>query len=93
LGTFWVPKKDGFYEHPANTFEYALLNFVRAIPVGTAAQPKAHERHLLESSLKQAVEARRALAKAQRDTHPEDGPRGRRVALARPMGGYRRSFY
>lgn len=75
LGTFWVPKKDGFYEHPMNCFEYAVQNHIRELPIGQAKQPQAHERFLLDAAIQQAADARRALKSQQRDTHPIDKPK------------------
>lgn len=89
LGTYWVPKKDGFYEHPMNCFEYAVQCHVRELPMGTDQQPAAHQRYLVDTTLKQAIEARRQLRAEQRDMHPVDGVRGGRVVLRGP----RKSFY
>lgn len=77
LGTMWLPKKDGWFEHGQNCFEYGVQSFVKDIPIGEAKQPAAHARHMADAALRQAIEAKAQLRKELRDTHPEDAPRGR----------------
>lgn len=77
LGSFWVPKKDGWFEHPQNCFEYGLQMDVRELP-------KAGERAAiaqLKHEEKMDRQDRLALKRAQRDTpEPHD-----RIAV-RPVG-------
>lgn len=86
LGTFWVPKKDGYYEHPMNCFEYGCLAHVRDLPLQGQRAAAAEIRH----DAQQARQQRLAQVRAQKDDdepHPSAG-----MAIRRPSGMGRRGF-
>lgn len=64
LGTFYVPLKDGWFEHPMNCFEYGVQQHVLELPDTKAASDTKVKEHLAE------VEAR--ARQAERDRLHED---------------------
>lgn len=74
LGTFWVPKKDGFYEHPMNCFEYGVQAHVHGLPLPGEQAAKAVLKH--QGRLER--QEQQALAALQKDRDPDD-VRGRRA--------------
>lgn len=89
LGTFWVPKKDGFYEHPQNCFEYGLQAHVYDLPL----QGEAAAKEVLKHQTRIVKEDQRALARLQKDDpDPDDRVMGQRRGYAqgpsRSRGGY-----
>ncbi len=81
LGTYSVPKKDGWFEHPMNCAEYAAQAHVLDLPMGNERAEEAKIRHQ-ETKLKQD---RRELARLQKDRDVDDPVpiHGRRVGLGR----------
>ncbi len=75
LGSFWVPKKDGWFEHPMNCFEYGLQVHVMDLPLSKERADKALVRHETDRAREEA----RKLKEAQKDHGPDDRPKGRRV--------------
>lgn len=92
LGSYWVPKKDGFYEHPMNCLEYGALAHVRDLPLAGQRANEAIIRH----DVKRAHEERKKLQQQQRDTdepHPSARIAVRRRGHVRPSGFTRRGGY
>ncbi len=91
LGTLHVPKKDGWFEHPMNCFEYGLQAHVLDLPLGNVHAEEAKVRHRAQVER----EAQRELKKQQEDRSEPDeraarsGQRGRfaRRRCARLLGG------
>ena len=82
LGTFWVPKKDGWFEHPQNCFEYGLQAHVLDLPKSVERAELARVKHQVQRQR----EEQRALALLQKDVDPDDRPvHGRRVGTR--LGG------
>jgi hypothetical protein len=79
LGTFWLPQKDGYYEHAQNCFEYAVLAYVQDLPKSGARAEAEIERH----DARRQREQQRELQQQQRDFDPDD----------QPVGGSRRGGY
>lgn len=92
LGTFWVPKKDGFYEHGQNCFEYGVQAHVLDLPLNGERAAKAvlkHERVKTQQELQ-------ALRRSQVDRDPsEQQPRrgGRRIGGVANRRSSRRGGY
>lgn len=76
LGSFFVPKKDGWFEHGMNCFEYALQAHVYDLPKGNERAEEAKIKHEGQRRREEAI----ALKKSQQDKDPDDLPRqaGRR---------------
>lgn len=89
LGSFYVPKKDGWFEHPMNCFEYGLQAHVLDLPMGDVRAEEAKIRHVQRSEHEQRL----ALRRAQQDKDPDERGYGMRIKrsgtsrLAR-RGGY-----
>ncbi|MGB8274116.1 MAG: hypothetical protein WCF16_02475 [Alphaproteobacteria bacterium] len=81
LGTYWVPKKDGWYEHPMNCFEYGVQADVMDLPLSTERADEARVKHEVQRAREQV----RTLKQAQYDPDPDDV--GRRAARSRILGG------
>jgi hypothetical protein len=64
LGTYWVPKKDGWFEHPMNCLEYAAIADVQELPkAGERAAKSAldhGEKHLRDVARLQSQVVRKA---------------------------------
>lgn len=73
LGTFYVPKKDGYFEHPMNCTEYLCRAYVRDLPLNGERAAKAVVAHKQETVRAQQI----ALRKQQQDLDPDDLPRVR----------------
>lgn len=87
LGTYSVPKKDGWFEHPQNCFEYGVQADVLDLPMNQTREMQALERH---QATKERDE-RMALKRAQEDHDPADRVAGRLYRGQRRMsrrGGY-----
>ena len=83
LGSYSVPKKDGWFEHPMNCFEYGLQAHVLGLPLSGERAAKAVMAH----DAKQDREQLRRLRESQKDVDPEDRPTyARRVTGPRRMG-------
>jgi len=82
LGSYYIPKKDKWFEHPMNCFEYGLQAFVLDLPLGNV--------HAEEVKIRQAEQRKRderlALKRAQHD--PERDERPRRLGVGARRGGY-----
>ncbi len=93
LGTFWVPKKDGWFEHPQNCFEYGIQAHVNDLPLSGERAAKAQIKHQTAITREVEREQSQAVKRAQKDHDPMDQPaRHGRVSLARrPMGGMSRN--
>jgi hypothetical protein len=85
LGTFYVPKKDGYFEHPMNCTEYGVLMDVKELPKQGQRAAEAQLQHGEKFSEKQARIESARLRKLQKDDD-DDRPARRRVAVSR--GGY-----
>lgn len=85
LGTYYVPKKDGFYEHPQNCFEYGLQAHVYDLPQEGERAAKLMLKH--QGTL--VRQAQRAVAVSQKDRDPDDpGERTGNAFARRRRGGY-----
>lgn len=87
LGSFYVPKKDGWFEHPMNCFEYGVQAHVLDLPMGDLKAEEAKIRH----ADRQHREDQRVLAKAQRDKDPYDS-RSRLVRMGNRRGRARSGY-
>lgn len=89
LGTYSVPKKDGWFEHPMNCFEYGLQAHVLDLPL--SGERAAQE--VLKHDARHEREQLRQLREAQKDKDPDDVPMGMRRTRARsfPARGGRRA--
>lgn len=85
LGSYWVPKKDGFYEHPMNCLEYGALAHVRDLPLAGQRANEAIVRH----DVRRAQHARKALQEAQKD---RDDPHPSAIAQRRQTQWGRRGW-
>jgi hypothetical protein len=88
LGSFYVPKKDGWFEHPMNCFEYGVQAQVLDLPMTDEKSELAKAKHVKQSE--QADQ--RALRKLQDDREPGEVRIGTRLGrsgsrMAR-RGGY-----
>lgn len=89
LGSFWLPKKDKFYEHCMNCLEYGALAHVRDLPLQGQRANEAIIRH----DVKRAQDERKALRLAQRDDdepHPSSGIARRKSFGRRTPSGFGR---
>lgn len=68
LGSFYVPKKDGWFEHPQNCFEYGLQAHVLDLPLNGERAAKA----VLQHSRQRTREEQFALRQSQLDRDPDD---------------------
>jgi len=76
LGSFFVPKKDGWFEHPMNCFEYGIQSFVLDLPMSDEKSELAKVKHRQV----QEREAQRLLRKSQDDRDPSEIRIGTRIA-------------
>jgi terminase large subunit-like protein len=74
LGTFYVPQKDGWFEHPMNCFEYGIQQHVRELPVASARAPSQHRQFLIDIERQVRLNEKFDLAKKQTD--PDLDPYG-----------------
>jgi hypothetical protein len=85
LASFYVPKKDGWFEHPMNCFEYGVQSHALDLPMSDLKAEDAKLRHREQMTRAEHL----ALKKAQQDRDPDDrsawGWRGR---VASRRGGY-----
>lgn len=88
------PQKGTPYDDLMNALEYVVIGeripaapTVAMLATAAATYQTAPQR----DRLRQAIDAKLALRKEMRDTHPEDAPKGRRVTVPGRVG--RRSFY
>jgi hypothetical protein len=89
LGSYWVPKKDGFYEHPMNCLEYGAQAHVHDLPL---AGQRANEAVIRHDAHRAELERKR-LKQLQKDTdepHPSAMLASRRRMVPR---GFRRGFF
>lgn len=88
LGSFHVPKKDGWFEHPMNCFEYGLQAHVLDLPKGNERAEEAKIRHAQVAT----KAAAKALAREQRDVDESERGRvggfNRRTVRTGRRGGY-----
>jgi hypothetical protein len=77
------PKKDGWFEHPQNCFEYGLQAHVLDLPLGNLHAEEAKIRHRQQTER----EAQRELKQQQADREPDEPPNRSRGRFAR-RGGY-----
>lgn len=82
LGSYWVPKKDGFYEHPMNCLEYGTQAHVRELPL---AGERANEAILRHDAQLSRLERKR-LMDAQKDN---DEPHPASIAVRKSSFGRR----
>lgn len=82
LGTYSVPKKDGWFEHPQNCFEYGLQAHVLDLPLNQTREMKALANHEQQKER----DARLALKRSQEDHEPAVNYRSQRRTGRR--GGY-----
>jgi hypothetical protein len=83
LGSFYVPKKDGWFEHPMNCFEYGLQAHVHDLPMGDERTAEAMLRHRQDAARQKQLE----LRKAQEDRDEDELPRQARIATRTVRGG------
>ena len=88
LGSFYVPKKDGWFEHPMNCLEYGAQAHILDLPLGDTRTEEAKIRH----SQQQARDAAAALRRSQLDHDADDQPRGLRRIRTRGPGGRRGGY-
>ncbi len=86
LGTYSVPLKDGFYEHPMNCLEYGAIADVQDLPLPGELAAKAQLAHGEKAQKEQRHLDVAALRKAQRDVDISERG-GSRVRFGR-RGGY-----
>lgn len=67
LGTYYVPKKDGWFEHAQNCFEYGLQLFVQDLPMASARAPEAHRQFLIDVERAAQMAEKQALIAQQTD--------------------------
>lgn len=79
LGSYSVPKKDGFFEHGQNCFEYGMQAHVMDLPLEGARAAKATLQHSADVKRQELA----ALRKSQQDTE-DSTPRVKRVGLRSP---------
>lgn len=84
LGSYYVPKKDGWFEHPMNCFEYIVQAFVLDLPMGNERTEEAKIRH----KQTQIRQEQQALRKQQHDKDDDDLPRVRIAGRTARRGGY-----
>jgi hypothetical protein len=84
LGTYWVAKKDGWFEHAQNTFEYYVQTFVRDVPLNVKRAAAAQVSHAKQQEKRAQEDVRRA----QQDRDPDDPGRYSRSGRGRGRGGY-----
>lgn len=82
LGTYWVPKKDGYFEHPMNCLEYGIQAHVQDLPLAGDGAAKALLRHKTDKRREELMKLRRQ----QQDVDPDDLPASRSVRIARSYG-------
>lgn len=87
LGSFFVPKQDGWFEHSMNCLEYGAQAHVLDLPMSDAHAEMATIRHRERAVREQT----NALKKAQRDRDPYDA-KARRVKIG-GRGGRGRAGY
>lgn len=68
LGTFWIPKKDGLFEHGQNCFEYGLQAHVLDLPLNGERAAK----EVLKHGRQKTQQELHALRLAQRDVDEDD---------------------
>jgi hypothetical protein len=74
LGSYWVPKKDGWFEHPQNCFEYGIQAHVAELPKDGERAAIAQLKHEVRLDKQELLR----LKKSQVDRDPFDkGPRSR----------------
>lgn len=84
LGTYWVPKKDGWFEHPQNCFEYGVQAHVYELPLPGELAAKATLRHRQQIDRQD----KRALALMQKDDPDPDDRRIGQTPNTRRRCGY-----
>lgn len=88
LGSFYVPKKDGWFDHAMNCLEYGAQAHILDLPLGDTRSEEAKIRHAQQL----ARDAATALRRQQQDLDDEDMPRGRRhvrtAGRSSRRGGY-----
>lgn len=83
LGSFYVPVKDGWFEHPMNCFEYGVQQHVRELPVPSARAPELHRQFLIEVERQAKLLRKLALDKKQAD--PDEDAFGDKVDGTVPL--------
>ncbi len=84
LGSFFVPKKDGWFEHPMNCLEYGAQAHVLDLPMGDERTLEAQIRHKQTATRQEQI----ALRKQQQDRDEDDLPRVRIGRRSTRRGGY-----
>ncbi len=85
LGSFYVPKKDGWFEHPMNCLEYGAQAHVLDLPMSEERSELAKVRHKRQLTRQEQL----ALKQQQKDTDADDLPRWpRRSGRTIRRGGY-----
>lgn len=87
LGSFWLPKKDKFYEHPMNCLEYGALAHVRELPLSGQRANEALVRHDVQRAKQERARLKRDQADHD-DPHPAAGISIRKRGFSR--GPWRR---
>jgi hypothetical protein len=88
LGSFWVPKKDNWFDHAQNCLEYGAQMHVLDLPLGDVRAEEAKLRHTQDAIRAQQIQ----LRKLQRDKDADDERKAwqKRNGL-RARGGMRRT--
>lgn len=74
LASFYVPKKDGWFEHLMNCFEYGVLHHVRELPDTAKLTEQKFKQFVKEQEQLARLKRQAALAAKQAD--PDDDPWG-----------------
>lgn len=77
LGTYYVPVKDGWFEHAQNCFEYGLQMHVHDLPQASARAPEVHRQFLIDVERAAKIARQQALVEAQLDI--DEDPFGDKV--------------
>jgi hypothetical protein len=79
LGSFYVPRQDGWFEHSMNCLEYGAQAHVLDLPMSDEKSIMAKARHVRKAERDEQI----ALKKAQMDRDPDDR---QRTAMGRHIG-------
>ncbi len=87
LGSYYVPKKDGWFEHVMNCLEYGVIADVADLPMVGERAAQAQIKHGQTVTKERERAAIRELRVAQRDVDVSERGQGRMRGFAR-RGGY-----
>ncbi len=88
LGSYFVPKKDGWFEHPMNCLEYGVIADVPELPMAGERAAAAQIKHGQTVTKERERLAIRELRQAQKDVDISERGATIRGASFRRRGGY-----